>query len=823
MRDWTSDIWSGLHYLLDSVVPLLQVFFNKCYQANHVEFPKEADYTDTLANSLVEFTRHVGPLVSNATHVKTLVSCMNVIMSVSTLPVEVMQEFEQQYGNGSLQDIRGDARKKYDEYYAQEQELNEQLNTFATNFSMVNGGANTVRAQIGYPSNKEYTELGGDEDLPLGAEFQEHMHCFVDRHAKTPEEQYRQANKLIKQLAISTSMAGQVEKDRLDQETLDIKSLQLLRGLVHNEIVKLPENWQPGVSTTCVQLKQVEYVQNALNHYEAVVHVLPHLAMNSDSLVRESLAFIVTMLYGGNRVVQKSCSTYFLGTREEKFFFAIKNRMLMTIMATKEKRSLQANHQQKVEEAVEQAKTLRKAVRDGHMATEDMESKELVEQSLDKEEMDYHDDGYIELVLRMMGSMCDGQNTILQDYLREQPDNIKSVNLIAETTQFLNLIYGSVNNKNIILITELFNTLVEFTSGNNENKLVVFDHKVCDYINCILRRGHFHQCDDHEILALKQSIATLIVALTEEDFSIAGLGAKEIGETIDGDTVWQTAKECYQRVNCDEGQKLSKDKELVKETEDLGYRFYHILCRLRQIDTTDRNSLDRLLKTSEDRDVWDHYDEGTLSIEIVKDDNIQKIHFRCKDKSVLREDVKEKFKYAVDRSSASNKLRDLMDWSKDITQDISYTRRMLKNPLAGFFVKYWWHFNIGMIFMSFVFFVLTMATWRSPSDLTSLVPVFVYPDIVRICMWVLGGIHNACAMCALISFFITNHPTLPRLKPLRRLCQYVKSYRDVDSRDGDQVEDRTSNLEVKFFSFKTFWYLVSIPTVKATNCDMLSL
>ena len=51
---------------------------------------------------------------------------------------------------------------------------------------------------------------------------------------------------------ISTSMAGQVEKDRLDQETLDIKSLQLLRGLVHNEIVKLPDNWQPGVSTTCM-------------------------------------------------------------------------------------------------------------------------------------------------------------------------------------------------------------------------------------------------------------------------------------------------------------------------------------------------------------------------------------------------------------------------------------------------------------------------------------------------------------------------------------------------------------------------------------------
>ena len=42
-----------------------------------------------------------------------------------------------------------------------------------------------------------------------------------------------------------------------------------------------------------------------------------------------------------------------------------------------------------------------------------------------------------------------------------------------------------------------------------------------------------------------------------------------------------------------------------------------------------------LLKTSEDRDVWDHYDEGTLSIEIVKDGKIQKIHFRCKEKVML--------------------------------------------------------------------------------------------------------------------------------------------------------------------------------------------
>ena len=47
-----------------------------------------------------------------------------------------------------------------------------------------------------------------------------------------------------------------------------------------------------------------------------------------------------------------------------------------------------------------------------------MDSKELtqlVEESMEEEaEMDYHDDGYMELMLRMMGLMCDGQNTTLQ-------------------------------------------------------------------------------------------------------------------------------------------------------------------------------------------------------------------------------------------------------------------------------------------------------------------------------------------------------------------------------------------------------------------------
>ncbi|KAI0237949.1 hypothetical protein LSAT2_011439, partial [Lamellibrachia satsuma] len=362
------------------------VFFRACYQPNVEDFPNEADYTDKLAKALVEFMRVIGPLISNPAHMKTLVSCMNVIMSVSTLPLEdsglaidlakkMMQEFQEKYGSGSMvKDIINEAKKKYIEYYQQEEELNDQLNTFALNYSMVYGGPNTIRAQVGYPSDVDYTELGGDEDLPLGEEFQSHINCFIQRHKRMPSEQYVLASKLIRQLAISAGNTQLSEKDRLDQEVLDIKCLQLLRGLIHNETVILPENWELDIKGNSKQLQRIENLQNALNEHEVVLMVLPHLSTQSDSLVREVLAFLVAMLYGGNEAVQGNFADYFLGTREEKFFFAIKNRMLMSTVATKEKRSLHAQHQAKVEEAIGQAKALRKAMKAGHVAAQEIMS-----------------------------------------------------------------------------------------------------------------------------------------------------------------------------------------------------------------------------------------------------------------------------------------------------------------------------------------------------------------------------------------------------------------------------------------------------------------
>lgn len=52
--------------------------------------------------------------------------------------------------------------------------------------------------------------------------------------------------------------------------------------------------------------------------------------------------------------------------------------------------------------------------------------------------------------------------------------------------------------------------------------------------------------------------------------------------------------------------------------------------------------------------------------------------------------MKDRFKYEVDRSSPTNKLREFLVWSKDIMEDIKYQKRILSVPLFRFFVKGWY-------------------------------------------------------------------------------------------------------------------------------------
>ena len=76
----------------------------------------------------------------------------------------------------------------------------------------------------------------------------------------------------------------------------------------------------------------------------------------------------------------------------------------------------------------------------------------------------FRDTSYIELALRVLGLMCDNHNRQMQNYLRVQPDNIRTINLVSEICVFLQSFYIDATKDNISLINQVIQTLIEMSS-----------------------------------------------------------------------------------------------------------------------------------------------------------------------------------------------------------------------------------------------------------------------------------------------------------------------------------------------------------------------
>ena len=67
---------------------------------------------------------------------------------------------------------------------------------------------------------------------------------------------------------------------------------------------------------------------------------------------------------------------------------------------------------------------------------------------------------------------------------------------------------------------------------------------------------------------------------------------------------------------------------------------------------------------------------------------------------VLREEIKDKFKYEVNRTTPSNKIRDFMDWASDIIRDIKYQRKIRSTVIGRMLLKLWYSYTFSQSFES---------------------------------------------------------------------------------------------------------------------------
>uniref|UniRef100_A0A1I8IDC1 Inositol 1,4,5-trisphosphate receptor n=1 Tax=Macrostomum lignano TaxID=282301 RepID=A0A1I8IDC1_9PLAT len=366
---------ASLHYVFDAVLPFLQAFANKFYQTEEdKDTQSERDMFDRLTLSAIGLCSELAAIVVEPRILTQMVACLSALVRKSSHRPTIMEPVVENIGKGTkLQDTVSQMKSGNKEYYEQEIILNSKLKTLAVNMSLLWGGQNTVRAQLKYSSDREYTVIGGEESLPLDEEFQDHVRCFISAGSRKPEGRYRLAGLLVNGLRItavsstaSASHAAAAAADpgaggRGDTERLAIRILQILRAFIHNEERKLPEDWEVRMSEFRVKrgLKNIAEIQNTLNSFDLMKHALPHLASTSGLVAKEVLSLLGIMLFNANEKVQQSMLKYFLNTKEEVFFFAVRNRLQVSTANIKEKRLLISQQKARQMDARSQADDLK--------------------------------------------------------------------------------------------------------------------------------------------------------------------------------------------------------------------------------------------------------------------------------------------------------------------------------------------------------------------------------------------------------------------------------------------------------------------------------
>ena len=97
----------------------------------------------------------------------------------------------------------------------------------------------------------------------------------------------------------------------------------------------------------------------------------------------------------------------------------------------------------------------------------------------------FKDTHHVKLALRVLGLMCDGQYRLMQNYLREQKDNLASVNVVGEVALFIQNFSHDINSETMDLVHLILQTLIETCVGNYPNQLVIYNRQIIESLNHI--------------------------------------------------------------------------------------------------------------------------------------------------------------------------------------------------------------------------------------------------------------------------------------------------------------------------------------------------
>jgi hypothetical protein len=293
-------------------------------------------------------------------------------------------------------------------------------------------------------------------------------------------------------------------------------------------------------------LKDIQEKLNRIGVSEMIVTVVKK--GTSTPVFMEVMLLAQALLYGGNTAVQQSIFELLRKPSSEKFFFEVFTRINNAHIELKNstasfftngghtpRPAMQAaRHSAHVDALLQVAAATREAQRTGGVISagliHDLDVGDLIPPSV----MDITEVRSMLPLLRFLQLLCENHNKNLQDLLREQRTSKVQYNLVLQTLQFLDSIFGNtnaglglvnfyINDRNTPLIMQCMETLTEYCQGpchENQKCLASHESSGIDIIVSLVMKDvdSKHESDDVDMkiyMSLKSAASKTLLAVME--------------------------------------------------------------------------------------------------------------------------------------------------------------------------------------------------------------------------------------------------------------------------------------------------------------------
>ena len=349
-----------INYLMKGILPIILVFYRRYFSTSpkkNVSLKKYNPLTVSfeLCIKLIELSIILQPLIEKQHQAKLLYDAVLCILTHPELQSRLPQ-IDQLFDKEKLrkfsmlvdeeENFVSQPARSYQVEYQDEIELNKRFNNYVKHLRRAYWGKNTVEVQIGGigGNNTKYSEFLDelcDDSLPLGKSFQKHLALFFTHTKVGCEVKVKFARSIVRQLDYSYQKFNVLsEREKLKQERLDIKSLQLLRGAIHNEIMHIDHLKNQNPIQFRTELKKVKEIQEGIQNLDdTCMKALTLIDHPCKSVAAQSLALLTDMLYGGNEYIQSKFKSL-ASISDEKYFNQMSDVLLHGSNTIRESRFL---------------------------------------------------------------------------------------------------------------------------------------------------------------------------------------------------------------------------------------------------------------------------------------------------------------------------------------------------------------------------------------------------------------------------------------------------------------------------------------------------